>query len=218
MIRNRGEAEARISSNLTGKQLEAQLGYQLSNHLVLHAAVLSFRRPKYGTCFGSVDFGLGYYYPLANERWRLGVHAGLAHGGGASGSDFCFDCNGPFVSYQVRYTYAYVQPTVLWLDGSRSWGLGLRLGQVYYNQLDEQRTEWSASGADTQSFDLAGHTFTFVQPTFQFSRRLRPRLALSGTLGIQAAISKRNALDLVNPLIAQVNLHLIIGRQPASNR
>lgn len=211
LIQERGQTEVKLSSSVTAKKLELQLGYQLTSRVVLHASGLSFSRGKYGTRFGSADLGLGYYFPLRNERWRLGTHAGLAYGGGNSGADLCFDCNGPFVSYKSRYTYAYVQPTAILMDGSQSWGLGLRVSQAFFHQLDEKRTELLASGTNTEFFDRSSHTFTLIQPTFQFSRRLRRSVQLSGSVGVQAPISKRSFLDLVNPFVAQASLHFIIG-------
>jgi len=211
VIQERGQAEVKLSSSITAKQLELQLGYQLTDRVVLHASGLSLSRKKRGTRFGSVDLGLGYYFPLRNERWRLGTHAGLAYGGGDSGADFCFDCNGPLFFYKSRYSYAYLQPTAIFTNGDESWGLGLRVSQAYFHQLDEERTEILLSGSGTELFDRSGNTFTFLQPTFQFSQRLRNKIQLSGSVGVQTSISKRSFLDLVNPFIAQVNLHFLIG-------
>ena len=211
LIEERGQAEVKLSSSITARQLELQLGYQLTDRVVLHASGLSLARNKRGTRFGSADLGLGYYFPLRDERWRLGTHAGLAYGGGASGGEFCFDCNGPFSTYESRYTYVYLQPTVVLRDGTRSWGFGLRVGQAYFHRLDEEQSELLPGGTSTQVFDRSGRTFTFLQPTFQFSRRLRHGIHLSSSVGVQASVSKRSSLDLLNPFIAQANLHILIG-------
>lgn len=89
VIRDRGQAEARVSTGLNGSEL--QLGYQVTDKLVLHAALLSYGRSAAGNKFRSGDLGLGYYYNSPNGFWRLGMHAGLAHGSGASGNNGCFE-------------------------------------------------------------------------------------------------------------------------------
>lgn len=132
MMRSQGEAEAHLVSSPTGRELELQLGYQATSRLVLHTALLCHERPNTGKSFRSVDLGLGYYWPLGDGRWRLGLHGGLAYGRGKSGGSFCFDCDGPFSTFSTRYGYAYVQPTALITQDDFTLGLGVRLGQAHY--------------------------------------------------------------------------------------
>ena len=168
MLRARGNTEVRVATGFGGSEL--QLGYQATSRLVLHASLLDYRRLRTGQGFRSGDLGLGYYYLLPNGFWRLGMHGGLAYGSGTSGSASCFECaaSSRYSSeYDLRYTYAYLQPTVLMLkDARRTWGFALRLGQTYYHRLSEVRTEDAAG--QPQFFTYAGHTSTFVQPVRRY--------------------------------------------------
>jgi|GEM_PF-5885655 len=213
-LRDQGQVEARLSTGLGGSQL--QLGYQLSNRLVLHTELLSAGRPVTAKGFYSAGLGAGYYYLSPNGRWRVGTHAGLAYGSGTSGSSSCFECGGVgFGSeYAVRYTYAYVQPTVLLEDGQRTWGLALRLGQTYYHQLREVRTD-NATG-QAQLFDYVGHRSTFVQPTFQYSHQIQRWLVVSGTFGAQGFLGSPRRVNYVSPFVAQAGLHFVISTRAAA--
>ena len=219
VVRDRGQAEARLSTGLNGTEL--QLGYQLTDHLVLNTSLLSYRYSGKGSGFRSAELGLGYYYNSPNGFWRLGTHAGLSYGRGASGGNGCFECGSAdslstSSAFDVRYTYAYVQPTAILLDGNRSWSIGLRVGQTYYHQLNEVRT-FSINGR-TQAFDYAGRTSTFVQPTFMMSWQLQRWLALSSSLGIQGFLGPYTRLNSVSPFVVQVGLHLVVNPRPATRR
>jgi hypothetical protein len=219
VVRDRGQAEARLSTGLNGTEL--QLGYQLTNHLVLNTSLLSYRNPGKGNGFRAAELGLGYHYHSPNGFWRLGTHAGLSYGRGSSGGNGCFECASAdslstSSAFDMRYIYAYVQPTAILLDGNRSWGFGLRVGQTYYQQLNEVRT-FSISGR-TQTFDYAGRTSTFVQPTFMMSWRLQRWLALSSSLGIQGFLGPYARLNSINPFVAQASLHLVVNTRLAARR
>ena len=113
-IRDRGQAEIRVSTGFN--RIELQAGYQASDKLILHAALLNYwnRRSGDGKGFRSIDLGAGYYYASPNGHLRLGGYAGTTYGSGTSGSSACFECGGtPGTEYEVCYTCAYVQPTVL---------------------------------------------------------------------------------------------------------
>lgn len=213
VIRDRGQAEARVSTGLNGSEM--QVGYQITDKLVLHAALLDFGavRPNPASRFQSADMGLGYYYNSPNGIWRLGMHAGAAYGRGNSTAGGCFDCRPDSLdnssSFAVRYTYGYVQPTVIFQeDDRRTWGLGLRIGQVYYHQLDEVRT--FLISRKVQRFDYAGRTSTFIQPTFQYSYKLSRLLTVSGTFGSQTFLENFKAVGGINPLIGQLGVHLTV--------
>ena len=214
ILRSRGEVEARVSTGLAGSELQA--GYQATSRLVLHAAFLNYGRSNTSQRFRSADLGLGYYYLLPNERWRLGLHAGLAQGAGTSGSTSCFECGSSGLSstYVVRYQYAYAQPTVLFLDDKLTLGLGVRLGLARYQQLDEVRFDFLGDQVDAANY--VGHQATFLQPVVQLSFRVLPWLALSTSSGLQFFVGPRNRLNDMQPLVGQVGLHLIVGKQPAT--
>ena len=214
VLRDQGRAEARLSTGIGGSQL--QLGYQLTNQLVLHTELLSAGRPITAKGFYSAGLGAGYYYLSPNGRWRLGTHAGLAYGRGTSGSSSCFECGGSGIGseYAVRYTYGYVQPTVLLLeDEQRTWGFALRLGQTYYHQLQAVRTD-NVTG-QKQILNYPGHRSTFVQPTFQYSHQIRHWLVISGAIGAQSFLGSPRALNNMNSAVVQAGLHFVISKQAA---
>ena len=210
---SRGEAEARVGTGAGGS--EVQLGYQATNRLVLHTGLLSYGRRAAGTYFLSADVGAGYYYPSPNGRWRLGMHAGLAYGSGTSGGNGCFECgSSSFSKFDVRYAYAYVQPTVLLLEDARStWGLAVMVGQAYYPQLDELRTD-PTTGQIVFS-EHGGHASTFVQPVFQFSYQARRWLRLSTKVGSQGFVGPTERLNATGRLVAQAGLHFVLGPRAA---
>ncbi len=212
MLRARGNTEVRVATGFGGSEL--QLGYQATSRLVLHTSLLDYRRLRTGRGFRSVDLGLGYYYLSPNGFWRLGMHGGLAYGSGTSGSASCFECvasNRYSSEYDLRYTYAYLQPTVLMLkDARQTWGFALRVGQTYYHRLSEVRTE-GATG-QSQFFAYAGHTSTFVQPMLQCIYQVRPWLGLSGRFGVQGCLGPRNVLNNMAPFVVQVGVHLLVGK------
>ena len=210
-IRDRGQAEIRVSTGFNGSELQA--GYQATDKMVLHAALLNYRnrRSGDGKGFRSADLGAGYYYASPNGNWRLGGHAGVAYGSGTSGSSSCFECSGPGSEYSVRYTYAYIQPTVLLLEGNQTWGVGLRVGRAYYHRL----TELSADtvGGPIQTLEYTGRLTTFLQPTFQFSRQIVPWLAFSGSFGVQGFWRDSGRPDHINPFVGQAAVHFVVGKR-----
>ena len=210
LIRDRGQAEARLSTGLNGSEL--QLAYQVTDKFVLHSALLNYRhgRSDDDKGFRSADLGLGYYYNSPNGFWRLGGHAGMAYGSGTSRSG-CFDCFGPSSTYSVRYTYAYVQPTVLLLEGDQAWGFGLRVGRAYYHHFTKVGADTLRGPILTTSY--AGRQITFVQPTFQYSYRVRRWLAFSGTFGSQGFLANTEALDSVNPFVGQLGIHFVLNKR-----
>lgn len=219
LLRKQGEAEARLCSNLGGRKLELQVGYQATNRLVLHTALLSYKLPQLGTNFRSLEAGLGYYVPLADERWRLGGHVGAAYGNGRSGTGTgCFECAGPRVpfsqDYFMRYTSIYVQPTLLRDGHTSTWGVALRLGRAAYHRFDEVRLD--SAGATPQLINRAGHVAVFVQPTVEFSQQLLPWLSLSGSVGMFSFIRPDVSLDLTSPLLVRAGLHFVVSRRPGS--
>ena len=213
VLRSRGEAEAHVGTGIGGS--EVQLGYQATDRLVLHTGLLSYGRRTAGTHFLSADAGAGYYYPSPNGRWRLGMHAGLAYGSGTSGGNGCFECgSSSFSKFDVRYAYAYVQPTVLLLEDARcTWGLAVMVGHTYYSQLDELRTNPTTNQVVFSAH--GGHTSTFVQPMFQFSYQARRWLTLSTKVGSQGFVGPPERLDATGRLVAQVALHFVVGPRAA---
>lgn len=216
LLRERGEAEARVATGAGGSGI--QLGYQLTNRVVMYASGLSYGRKAAGTHFYSAEAGAGYYYPSPNGRWRLGMHAGLAYGAGTSGRNGCFECgDAPFSVFDVRYTYAYVQPTVLLLEAPRhTWGLALLVGQSYYPMLNERRT-YPASN-QVFSTDYQGHASVFLQPTFQFSYQAQRWLMVSAKVGAQGFLDAPNRLNVVGGLVAQASVHVVVQTRAASRR
>ena len=57
MIRDKGQAEARLSTGFSGSEL--QLGYQVTDKLVLHTALLTKGTAQKGHKLHSADLGLG---------------------------------------------------------------------------------------------------------------------------------------------------------------
>lgn len=216
LVREQGEAEARVATGVGGSEI--QLGYQLTNRLVVHAGGLSYGRKAAGTHFYSAEAGAGYYYPSPNGRWRLGLHAGLAYGAGTSGNNGCFECgDAPNSVFKVRYTYAYVQPTVLLLEDARhTWGLALLVGQTYYPKLSEQRT-YPASNQIVLA-DYQGHVSVFLQPTFQFSYQAQRWLMISAKVGSQRFLGAPSRLDIMGGLVAQASVHFVVHTPPKVRR
>jgi hypothetical protein len=205
VLREQGQAEVRASTGLSGTEL--QLAYQVTNNLVVHSSLLGYGLRREQNRFNSADLGLGYYYSSPNGFWRLGAHAGAAYGGGTSSS------SGPRglglgASYNVRYTYAYIQPTVLLLEGSHTWGVGLRMGRAYYHRLIKSGAD--SLGGPVLSTSYAGRQHGFVQATFQSSRRLTPWLTVSTSFGAQGFFKDRAFLMNMDPFIGQVGLHLTL--------
>ena len=210
-IRDRGQAEIRVSTGFNGSELQA--GYLATDKLVLHAALLNYRnrRSGDGKGFRSADLGAGYYYASPNGYWRLGGHAGAAYGSGTSGSSACFECGGAAgTEYEVRYAYAYVQPTALFQTTNQTWGFGLRIGHAYYHELTALRAEMM--GGPIVATNYAGHQGTFMQPTFQYSWRVLRWLGFSGSFGVQRFLNNSAAIGTVNPLVGQVGLHIVLGK------
>lgn len=216
LVRERGEAEARVATGVGGS--EVQFGYQLTNRLVVHAGGLSYGRKAAGTRFYSAEAGAGYYYPSPNGRWRLGMHAGLAYGAGSSGNNGCFECgNASFSAFNVRYTYAYVQPTVLLLEDARhTWGLALLVGQTYYLKLDEKRTY--VTNNQMILSDYEGHASVFLQPMFQFSYQAQRWLTVSAKAGAQSFLDTPNRLNVAGGLVAQASVHFVVNARPKARR
>ena len=211
-IRDRGQAEVWVSTGFNGSELQA--GYQATDKLVLHAALLNYRnrRSDDGKGFRSADLGVGYYYASPNGYWRLGGHAGAAYGGGTSGSSACFECvdNDTGTEYRVRYTYAYVQPTALLQTTNQTWGFGLRVGHAYYHELTALHAEML--GGPILATSYAGHRSTFFQPTFQYSWRVLRWLGFSSSFGVQRFLNSSAEIGTVNPLVGQVGLHVVLGK------
>lgn len=212
-IRDRGQTEIRVSTGLNGSELQA--GYQATDKLVLHTALLNYRnrRSGDGKGFRSAELGAGYYYASPNGYWRLGGHAGAAYGAGTSGSRSCFECAGDETGteYQVRYTYAYVQPTALLHIEDATLGLGLRVGRAYYHELTTLRAE--ILGGPMLATSYAGHQSSFLQTTFQTTWQARRWLGLSSTFGAQGFLDRTAGLDEVNPFVGQVGLHVVLGKR-----
>ena len=210
-IRDRGQVEIRVSTGFNGSELQA--GYQATDKLILHAALLNYRhrRSGDGKGFRSADLGAGYYYASPNGYWRLGGHAGAAYGAGTSGSSTCFEClDTPSTEYQVRYTYAYLQPTALLRTANQTWGFGLRIGHAYYHELTELRAE--ILGGPILATSYAGHQGTFMQPTFQYSYQVVRWLGFSSSFGVQRFLNRSAAIGTVNPLVGQVGMHIGFGK------
>ena len=209
-IQDRGQAEIQASTGLNGSELQA--GYQATDKIILHAALLNYRhrRSGDGKGFRSADLGAGYYYASPNGYWRLGGHAGAAYGAGTSGSIDCFECTGTGREYQVRYTYAYLQPTALLHTANQTWGFGLRIGHAYYHELTELRAE--ILGGPILATSYAGHQGTFMQPTFQYSFLVLRWLGFSSSFGVQRFLNRSAAIGTVNPLVGQVGLHIVLGK------
>ena len=210
--RDRGQTEISVSTGLNGSEL--LVGHQITDKLVLHAAGLNYRhrRSGDGKGFRSAEVGAGYYYASPNGYWRLGGHAGAAYGRGTSGSSTCFECvgTGTGTEYEVRYTYAYVQPTALLHTASQNWGFGLRLGHAYYHELTVLRAE--VLGGPILATSYAGHQGAFMQPTFQYSFQVLRWLNFSSSFGVQRFLNGSAAIGTVNPLVGQVGLHVVLGK------
>ena len=218
MIRDRGQAEARLSTGLGGSEL--QLGYQISDKLIVHGALLTKGRAQNGTRLYSGDLGLGYYYTSPNGFWRFGMHGGVASGGGesgVSGAGFEGSYPTPPVDYRVRYTYAYVQPTVHLLEDRQTWSFGLRLGRAYYHRF--ARMSADTIGGVVKTMDYGGTQVPFVQSVFQYGYRVSPLLTFSTTFGAQALLP--NQLLFVNmssAFVGQVGVHLTLRELPKRHR
>lgn len=211
---NKGEIEARFASNLNLSRADLQVGYQATERLVLHTAFLGTRPSGGGTDFLSGELGAGYYYRSPNELWRLGLDAGVAHGGGSSSRSGCFECaSDPYPlseSYRMGYTYGYVQPTVMLKADQWNWGLAVRLGHTYYHQFNEVRVD--SVGSQAQEFNHAGHQSTFVQPTLLLRYQFQPWLLASGSFGIVGFLGPDSRLNLASPLVTQVGLHFVLRK------
>ena len=212
LLQRKGQVEARATVGPTGKKAEFQLGYQATDRLVLHAALFKYGTLTNGEGFRSAELGAGYYRPIANNRWRLGLHAGLATGRGTSGERFCHGCDGPNPSYSVGYTYAYLQPTALLQAKKLTVGLGLRLAQARHHRLIESQFVFPDSQLPPVSH--AAHYSAFAQPVVQFSYRVLPWLALSGAGGLQFVLGRYHRFDSVDPLVGQVGMHVLVGTRP----
>ncbi|MET4075742.1 hypothetical protein [Hymenobacter sp. UYCo722] len=211
-IRDRGMVEIRASTGLNGSELQA--GYQATDKLILHAALLNYRhrRSGDGKGFRSADLGAGYYYASPNGNWRLGGHAGVAYGSGTSGNSLCFECAGTDTGteYEVRYTYVYLQPTALFRSANQTWGFGLRMGHAYYHELTALRAE--VPGGPILATSYAGHQGAFVQPTFQYSFQVLRWLGFSSSFGVQRFLNSSAEIGTVNPLVGQAGLQFVFGK------
>lgn len=215
LVKDRGQAEVRISTGTNASEVQA--GYQATDRLVVHLALLNKGRLGADKGFRSADVGLGYYFELPNGRWRLGGHVGVASGGGSSGSTgACFECVGPGSAseYRVRYSYAYVQPTVLLVEGTRSWGIGLRVGRAYYHRFDRMRAD--TLGGPIRTMQYTGRQATFVQPTFQFGFQVSRWLALSTVFGLQGFVGVPQADSNMSSFVGQIGAHLLLSKRAAA--
>lgn len=215
-VRNRGEAELRVASGSSGT--EAQLGYQATDRLVVHTAVLYKANQNSGKNFRSADVGLGYYRPSATGRWRIGAHVGVATGRGFSGNDnFWLDVHpDEYSQFTVGYTYGYLQPTALFRVREFTLGMGMRIALAQYHRLDETRFDYL--GGQQVTFDHAGHNAAFLQPMVQASFRVLPWLGLSASGGFQFHVGPRNRLNDLYPVIAQAGVHFVLSKPAADAR
>ena len=217
-VQRKGDIEAKLASNLNLSRVEGQAGYQLTEQLVLHTAVLGTRRSGSGRGFLSAELGAGYYRVSPNGLWRLGLDAGVAQGGGRSSSPTsCFECAGdryPYSEkYQVRYSYGYVQPTVQLKTHNLTWGVAFRIGQAYYHRLEEMRMD--SSNSPVQTLSHSGHLAAFVQPTFQLRDQIRPWLAASVNISFVEYLGPASRLDNANPMVTQLGVHLMLNKRDA---
>ena len=211
LTRDQGQAEIRVSTGTNASEVQA--GYQITNRLVVHTALLNKGGLSTSKAFRSADLGLGYYYESPNGLWRLGGHAGLASGAGSSGSTGgCFECvgTGSASEYRVRYSYAYVQPTVLLVEDVRSWGFGLRVGRAYYHRFDRMRADTLGGPITTTRY--AGRQVTFVQPTFQFGYQVSRRFAFSAVLGVQGFVGTPQVGNDMSSFVGQMGAHLLLSK------
>jgi hypothetical protein len=209
-IRDEGQAEARLSTGFTGSEL--QLGYQVTDKLVVHAALLTKGRSQSGHKLRSADLGLGYYYSSPNGFWRFGVHGGLAYGGGrsfVSGASFEGSEPTPPVDYRVRYTYAYVQPTVHLHEDRHTWSFGFRVSRAYYHQF--MRTSADTIGGMVNTRDYGGTQVPFGQSVLQYAYRASPLVNLSATFGAQALFyDQRPFISMSSAVVGQVGICLTL--------
>lgn len=210
MIRDKGQAEARVSTGFSGSEL--QLGYQATDKLVVHAALLTKGRAQSGHKLRSADLGLGYYYSSPNGFWRFGLHGGVASGGGKSfisGTGFEGSDPTPPADYSVRYTYAYVQPTVHLHDNRHTWSFGLRLSRAYYHRFT--RVSADTIGGVVKTLDYGGTQAPFAQAVLQYGYRVSPLVNLSGTFGGQALFhDQRPFISMSSQFVGQVGVHLML--------
>jgi hypothetical protein len=182
--------------------------------------LLTKGRAQNGTRLYSADLGAGYYYSSPNGFWRLGVHGGLASGGGrssTSGASFEGSAPAPPADYRVRYTYAYVQPTVHLHDDRQTWSFGLRLGQAYYHRFTQVSAD--TLGGMVNTYNYGGAQVPFVQPVFQYAYRVSPVVHLSTSFGAQALLTEqRPFVDFGSAVVAQVGLHLTLQELPKLRR
>ncbi|OGX82591.1 hypothetical protein BEN47_04220 [Hymenobacter lapidarius] len=219
MIRDRGQAEARLSTGFSGTELQA--GYQVTDKLVVHTALLTYGRAQGSHKLRSADLGLGYYYNSPNGFWRLGMHGGLATGGGRSGSSgasFEGSEATPAVDYRVRYTYAYVQPTIHLMEDRQTWSFGLRVGRAYYHRFTQVGAD--TLGGPVNTVDYGGRQLSFLQAGFQYGYRLSPRVNLSTTFGAQAFIGNGGPVEvgMSSGLVGQVGVHFTLRELPKLRR
>jgi hypothetical protein len=217
LIRDKGQAEARVSTGFSGNEL--QLGYQVTDKLIVHSAFLTKGRSQNGTRLYSADLGLGYYYSSPNGFWRFGMHGGLASGGGKSyisGAGFEGSLPTPPVDYKVRYTYAYVQPTVHLHQGRHTWSFGLRMSRAYYHQFTRMGAD--TIGGVVNTLDYAGAQVPFAQSVLQYGYRVSPLVNLSATAGAQTLLPYQGPfVSMSSGFIGQVGVHLTL-RELAKRR
>ncbi|SFQ39767.1 hypothetical protein [Hymenobacter arizonensis] len=213
VIRDKGQGEAALATGLNGTELKA--GYQLTDKLIVHTSLLQYGLLRDVNKFRSADLGVGYYYNSPNGFWRLGMHTGAAYGSGKSAGGGGFDSTGPIVSsdYNLRYSYAYVQPTVLLLDNRKTWGIGVRFGRAYYHRFTLLRTD--STGGPTQNINYAGRQAAFVQVSAQHSYQLSRWLMLSGSFGAQGYLNKPTAIGDMPPFVGQVGIHFLLSNRSA---
>ncbi len=92
----------------------------------------------------------------------------------------------PPVDYWVRYTYAYVQPTVHLHEDRQMWSFGLRVGLAYYHRFTRMSAD--TIGGVVNTLNYGGTQVPFVQSVFQYGYRVSPLVNLSTTFGAQALL------------------------------
>ncbi|MBF9236400.1 hypothetical protein I2I05_03235 [Hymenobacter sp. BT683] len=211
VIRDKGQTELAVATGVNGSELKG--GYQLTDKLLVHAALLDFGQSRRTNKFRSADLGLGYYYNSPNGFWRLGMHGGAAYGGGTSNGSEEFENLSPTPGshYKVRYTYGYLQPTIIHLQGNQVWGVGLRVARAYYHRFAQLRAD--TLGGPLATVNYQGRQAAFVQLAFQYSYQVMPWLSASTSFGVQGFLNKPQAIGDMNPFIGQVGLHFTINKR-----
>ncbi|GAB2949003.1 hypothetical protein GCM10027048_12440 [Hymenobacter coalescens] len=113
LVQQRGETELALNAGTHGTDVQA--AYALTDRLTVLGSAHQRIRGKHGHWAYTGEAGAGYaFFRPGSQRWSL--YGGMGYGAGYAFSTFCPDLCGEFrASDRVRYSYAFVQPTYVWM-------------------------------------------------------------------------------------------------------